>query len=187
MVKLIGKKVILRELKSFDSTSLFKNINDPIVVKYIDISYPYSLNKAEQYIKKAKYDIQRRKSYRLGIELPNKKEIIGVVGLVDIDWKNKKAELEYWLGKNYWRQGFGSESIILILGFGFNKLRLNRVFAKVLAANIASIKLLEKLNFIYEGKLRKALLEKKRWKDLFVYSMLKEEFRNYKLRVTKEK
>lgn len=69
------------------------------------------------------------------------------------------------------------EAIRLILNFGFKRLRLMRIHAKVMHPNIRSAKLLEKCGFHFEGRLRKAKLVRRHWIDDLIYSMLRSEFR----------
>ncbi len=179
-MKLIGKKIILRTLKNSDAQSIFININDKKIYNYTDIK-PISLLKVLSFIKKINKEFNKKESYQFGIEYLDKKGIIGMIGLAGIDNKNKKAEIEFWLGKNYRGQGVMTESAQLILKFGFRKLRLKRVFAKTLSDNAASVRLLKNVGFYYEGMMRKALFERKKWKDVSIFSMLNTEFKNNKI------
>jgi RimJ/RimL family protein N-acetyltransferase len=64
----------------------------------------------------------------------------------------------------------------LILDFGFKKLGLVRIYAKVMHPNTASAKLLESVGFKYEGKLRKSVYRWGKWFDMLIYGLLKEEY-----------
>jgi RimJ/RimL family protein N-acetyltransferase len=97
---------------------------------------------------------------------------------MNIDYENKNAEIGYWLGKRYWGQKIIKEAIKLILNFGFKKLKLTRIYAKVMHPNISSSKLLEQLSFQYEGRMRKTYLKKGKWMDDLIYSILKSEFKS---------
>ncbi len=173
--KLIGSKIILRELKNSDAESIYQNANNKEIALYTDIPYPYSIKKVRLFIKKVKREIKNKTGYQFGIELLDKKGIIGIIGLTNIDYKHKKTEIEYWLGKKYWRQSIMREAGNLLLAFGFKKLKLNRIYAKAIPANVASWKLLESLGFFREGILREALFEKGKWVNLLIYSLLKKE------------
>ena len=94
-----------------------------------------------------------------------------------IDYNNKNAEIGYWLGKKYWGKKIMKEAIKLILNFGFKKLKLVRIFARVMHPNISSIKLLEKSSFQYEGRMRKAIFKNDKWMDILRYSILDSEFK----------
>ena len=99
-----------------------------------------------------------------------------MMSLTRIDWKNKNAEAGYWLGKKYWGQGIAKEALQLILGFGFRRLKLMRIYARARPANFRSERLLNKTGFKREGFLRKDMFIKGRSVDHFIYSILKEEY-----------
>ncbi|MBT9169629.1 MAG: putative ribosomal N-acetyltransferase YdaF [Syntrophomonadaceae bacterium] len=171
-----GKRIYLQELGLSDAESLYKNIKDKEVLKFTDVPQSFSLKDAFKLIKKSKRDIKKRKGYQLGIKSRRGQDVIGVIGLTEIDHKNKKAELDYWLNKKYRRLGIMKEAISLIVTFGFRKLKLRRIYARVLTENMPSWKLLTAMGFTREGVLRKGLFERRRWHDLFIYSLLREEF-----------
>ena len=121
--------------------------------------------------------MRKKKTFSLGIELKETKEIIGMVSLMNVDYDNKNAEIGYWLGKKYWGKGIMKEAIKLILDFGFKKLKLVRIYAKVMHPNITLAKLLEKSGFKYEGRMRKTILRRGKWMDDLRYSILNSEFK----------
>lgn len=99
-----------------------------------------------------------------------------MISLMKIDYKNKNTEIGYWLGRKYWGKGIMKEAIKLILNFGFKKLKLVRIYARVMHPNISSAKLLEKSGFRYEGRMRKTILRRGKWMDELRYSILSNEF-----------
>ncbi len=176
-MEIVGDKIILRTLRGSDAVSLFQNAKDKDIAKYTLLPHPYRLKNAQDFIKITKKNQRQKKAYELGIELKETKEIIGMISLMDIDRQNKNGELGYWLGKKYWGRKIMKEAIRLILNFGFKRLKLIRVYARVVDLNITSARLLEKAGFSYEGRLRKNEFRNKRWCDELRYSILKEEFK----------
>ena len=79
------------------------------------------------------------------------------------------------MSKKYWGQEIASEALKLILDFGFKKLKLMRFYARVMHPNIASMKLLEKAGFKYEGRMRKHIFKNGKWMDELRYAILREE------------
>lgn len=176
-MEIVGDKIILRTLRESDAVSIFEKANHKEIARYTTLPHPYRLKNAQDFIKITKKNQRQKKAYELGIELKETKEIIGMISLMDIDRQNKNGELGYWLGKKYWGRKIMKEAIRLILNFGFKRLKLVRVYARVVHLNITSTKLLEKAGFIYEGKLRKNHFRNKQWYDELRYSILKEEFK----------
>lgn len=77
---------------------------------------------------------------------------IGSVFLRDIDTKNNKAEFGIFIGEDEARgKGLGQEATRLIVEYGFNQLKLNKIFLRVFAQNTGAIKSYEKAGFIKEG------------------------------------
>ncbi len=176
-LKIEGKKINIRKLKKSDAPFIYQNAKDFEIAKYTTIPHPYKLKNAEDFIKTTHQKMRKKKSFELGIELKENKKIIGIIGLTNINYNNKNAEIGYWLGKKYWGKGIMKEAIKLILKFGFKKLKLVRIYARVMHPNIASAKLLEKSGFKYEGRMRKTTLKKGKWMDDLKYSILNSEFK----------
>ncbi len=173
---LADKKIVLRPIQNSDAKSIHQAAKDKEVAEYTDLPHPFSLKDVKKYILEIKKSFKKKEKCQFGICLKEKKEIIGLVGFSNIDFEGKKAEIEYWLAKKYWQQKLTSKAIKLMLDFGFKKLKLNRIYAKVVSDNIGSWKLLKKSGFIYEGRLRDGQLEKGKFVDLLVYSILKREY-----------
>ncbi len=92
--------------------------------------------------------------------------------------KNKKAELGYWLGKKHWGKGYVTQAVKLILNFGFNKLKLHKIYARLLAENIGSRKVLEKAGFKFEGTFKEHEYRHKRWHDVLNYGILRKDYKS---------
>jgi [ribosomal protein S5]-alanine N-acetyltransferase len=77
-------------------------------------------------------------------------EFIGTCGLEPFEFAGQpEVELGYRLCLNYWGRGYAAEAAATILQYGFGDLNRNRVMAFALPQNRASLKVLEKLGFLY--------------------------------------
>lgn len=110
------------------------------------------------------------------------KVIVGYI-IVDIPYKQLGiAEIGYVIGEKYHRQGYAFEAINCILKEYLINQRFYLIEAKCNETNKASLKLLEKLGFQLDGKLRDRrinLLTGER-NDLIVLSITQNEFINRK-------
>jgi len=181
-MKLITKRLVLRDLKKTDAKSIVENMNNLKVSKWLLIvPYPYKLKHAADWIKSQKKYLKEkpRKDYTFGIELKEEKKIIGAIGIHKIDKFQGKATTGYWLGEKYWKKGYGSEALKAILDFAFKKLKLRRIEAGVFIGNPSSGKLLEKFGAKKEGMKREAYRCKadEKIKDEVVYGLLKKEYK----------
>jgi [ribosomal protein S5]-alanine N-acetyltransferase len=172
-----GQKINLRQLKRKDAEDISKHLNNREVSRYTArIPYPYKLEYAQEFIKKSLR--QKKDQIVWGIEDPLTKKIIGIIDLTSINYHDSKgAILGYWLGKKYWGQGIMTEVVKLVLNYAFQKLKLVRVQATVMHTNKPSMRVLEKCDFKQEGILRKKVYKNKKWLDIFIYGILKEEFK----------
>ena len=110
------------------------------------------------------------------IEYKETGKTVGIVSLINIDYKNRSAECIIDIGvKNMWGKGIGTAAISLVLEFLFNELNLHRVYLQVFSFNERAIKLYEK-GFIHEGKFRQALYRRGKWHDIVIMSIMKKEY-----------
>ncbi len=86
------------------------------------------------------------------------------------------AYIGYWISQKYSRRGITSIGVALATDYCFGPLGLNRVEINVRPENTASIKLVEKLGFRYEGLRRQYLHIDHDWRDHHSYALLKGDF-----------
>ena len=77
-----------------------------------------------------------------------KSELVGVTGLVDVT--TTEAELGFWIGVPYWNRGYATAAARKTVRFAFEEVGLERVFARPLARNVPSRRVLEKLGFQFQ-------------------------------------
>jgi ribosomal-protein-alanine N-acetyltransferase len=82
------------------------------------------------------------------------------------------GSLGYWMGAAYARQGHMTAAVNALLPFAFDTLKLHRVEAACIPANVASIRLLEKTGFTREGFARQYLCIDGIWQDHLLYAKL---------------
>jgi len=75
----------------------------------------------------------------------------GYGGLFEIDLENKRAEIGYGLLKEFWGRGFASSIVEIITRYGFEELKLHRIYGLVDPDNMASLRVLEKNGYSNEG------------------------------------
>ncbi|MGV8151492.1 MAG: GNAT family N-acetyltransferase [Candidatus Nanoarchaeia archaeon] len=182
-MKLTTKRLVLRDIKVGDEISIRENINNLDISKWLlVVPYPYTKKDAIWWVNHC-IENQKKKprpSYELGIAIKPNNEIVGGIGLSKVDLYQGKATLGYWIGEDYWGNGYMYEAAKKIIEFGFNKLKLRRINVEAFAGNVPSNNLIKKLGFTYEGTIRKALRCKANddIHDGHFYGMLKSEWRS---------
>lgn len=125
---------------------LFELLNDWEVVKMLsEVPWPIRLKDTEDFIA----SLPSVATDDLVILAPSGP--IGVAGIKKVgsgDPPRKMPRLGYWIGKRYWRMGYGTEAIGALVDYGFRAYPAERVGAGVFADNPASRGLLEKLGFV---------------------------------------
>lgn len=136
-----------------------------------NIPYPYVENDARSWVKMSKEAFENNTGYTFAIR--NKEgQIIGAIGLHDRD--DDKAELGYWIGVPYWNKGYVTEAAKAIIDFGFNELKLNKIFATHFPHNPASGRIMEKAGMEQEAVLIKEVKKDGEYFDLVRYCILKD-------------
>lgn len=170
-----GKKVILRPLKISDAVNFCKWLGDLEVTKFLSIyDQPAPTLKEERdWVKRAQ---KSKDNLRLAIETIDGRHI-GIVSLRDIKNPNKHAEYGIIIGdKEYWGQGFGTETCKLIVDYGFRKLKLHRIYLTCIAYNVRGQKSYAKAGFKIEGRLREQIYRDGFFHDEIYMGLLKEEY-----------
>ena len=103
--------------------------------------------------------------------------IMGLIGIHHWDKANQKAEIGYWLGKEFWNKGYVTEAMAEVLAFGFEVLNLNKMFANFFPHNPASGRVMEKSGMRQEAILKQEIYKNGKFLDFVRYSILKEDFK----------
>ena len=171
-----GKKVILRAIEESDLEMLRDMINDPEIAKVtVGRSNPVS-----SYDQKKWFETSGRSTdnlIRLIIET-EKDGAVGMVSLGDFDWVNRVAHRSgiKIMASRITDSGIALDAMTTLLKYAFDELNLNRVEGKVLDSNEQSIALQKLIGFEFEGVQRQAVYKGGQYHDLYLLSMLNEDF-----------
>jgi len=84
----------------------------------------------------------------VGIETRDTAKLIGTIGLRDINWRKRLAELAIFIGdKKEWNKGYGTEAMKLLINIGFKKLSLEKIQLRVVPSNLRARHVFEKVGF----------------------------------------
>jgi RimJ/RimL family protein N-acetyltransferase len=150
--QLSGKSVNLRELSMDDATTIVILMSYEISKYLYEVPHPYKLDDALNFIKSSYKNFSLRNGITFGIEYKNTLEsnwpLAVTIGIKDIDYVNKKANVGYWIGKQYQDKGIATESVKLVINYAFDVLKLEEISAYVFPDNNPSIRVLEKNGFV---------------------------------------
>ncbi|MCB9848896.1 MAG: GNAT family N-acetyltransferase [Phycisphaeraceae bacterium] len=100
---------------------------------------------------------------------------VGTIGLV-LEPPHHRAELGYIIRLSERGQGYATEACRGVLAYGFGELGLHKITAAWFTDNPASGRILEKLGFHEEGRLREHFFRGGRWRDTVSVGLLRQEF-----------
>ena len=163
---------IIRDWVKEDAAALTKHANNQkIAVNLRDrFPYPYTLSDAKSFLNRITSEMPRTV-----FAIATKTEAIGSIGLMmGQDVHRFTAELGYWLAEPYWGQGIMTSAVIAITEFGFRELGLNRIYAEPYASNPASVRVLEKAGFEFEGRLCASVVKNGKVLDQLMYAKVRE-------------
>ncbi len=102
-----------------------------------------------------------------------------VIGSWDLTMEDQReADLGYILGRPWWGRGYATEAAAAMVHAGFEQLALERVFAMCELSHKGSQRVLEKAGLRPKTIVKAAREAKGRWWDMWLYELLRHEWRS---------
>lgn len=177
-VRLETARLVLREINLGDADAIQAYAADPDVVRYM-VWGPNSFEQTRKFCaeRMANRKDPNRTAYELAINVKPGSLAVGAIGLRVKSVENREADLGYVLHQVYWRKGYVTEAGQRMLEFGFEELKLNRIFATAATENVASRAVLSRLGMTLEGTLRQNVRVRYGYRDSALYAILADEWR----------
>ena len=138
-----------------------------------------STGKIDNAVKAKKYFLKSydsKDSFDVGIFLSDK--LIGTIEVCHMSWIGYKgAEICYSIQKKHWSHGYATEACRTVIDYCFSKMKLHKIYADTWPDNIASQRVLEKLGFTLEGRIREKHYSKGKASDELDYGLLRREWK----------
>jgi RimJ/RimL family protein N-acetyltransferase len=137
-----------------------------------------TLINAEYFIRQMIADWQLQKVYEFGIWLRETKEYVGDIALKNFEKRVPKAEIGYYLGATAEGQGLAAEALRAVTIFGFDQVKVNKIFIKMPVQNHRSYRLAERTGYTREGLLRQDFRsdEKTGLVDVYYYGLTRPDY-----------
>ncbi|MBO4229908.1 MAG: GNAT family N-acetyltransferase [Clostridia bacterium] len=169
-------RLTLRRMKATDAGDMFEYASRADVTQYLTWNPHPDVDYTREYLTQVQKQYENGEFYDWAVILRDEMKMIGSCGFTSFDDDNSSGEIGYVLNPDFWGQGLMSEAVTAVLGFGFERLGLHRIEAKVMLENVRSRRVLEKCGMTYEGTHRDAMLVKGEFRTISVCAMLREEF-----------
>ena len=116
-------------------------------------------------------------NYQFAIVKQENDELIGNCSLHDLDLINGRATVGIFIGDKENRgKGYGSETLELLLSYGFNHLNLNNIMLTVYSFNEPAIACYKKVGFKEIGRRREAYFKNNERYDEIFMDIIRSEF-----------
>lgn len=174
---IFGERIRLRAMERTDLPAFVRWFNDPDVRDNLSMYLPLSSVEEEKWFEETMEKPAYEHPLTIEIQEDGNWVAIGNAGLFNFEWRNRSAELGISIGeKRYWNQGYGSETVGLLLRHGFQTLNLHRIFLRVFAYNQRGIRAYEKAGFVHEGTMRQSEFRRGVYQDILLMSILRNEW-----------
>ncbi len=161
---LLSNRLQLQPLKPEDASFVLELLNTPGFLQFIGDRNVRTLEDAQAYVAKIMADAS------IAYWMVRRKEddaLIGTVTFIQRDYL-KYRDIGYVFLPQFGGQGYALEAVVAVLKHYLNTYRDPQILATVLASNVRSIRLLQRLGLQYESDLK---LDESDDRDLHLYSV----------------
>jgi ribosomal-protein-serine acetyltransferase len=174
MELIVDDEIILKTLQLKDVESRYKAIdeNRAFLKKWLGwLDFYKKSGDLLEYTKVCQEREKKQEAYVFGIYYLD--EFVGSIEIQEINFRNKKCEIGYWLSEKYNGKGIMIRSCKTIINYIFDNIGLNRISILVATENYESQAIPEKLGFIKEGTLKNNECLYGNFVDNYIYGMTK--------------
>jgi RimJ/RimL family protein N-acetyltransferase len=173
---LAGKKVVLRDLRPSDATSLFTLLTTDEVARFISPP-PSTVEGFERFIAWAHRQRSAGAYACFAVTLPDNDTAIGIFQLRELEPGFGTAEWGFAIGSPFWGTGLFAHGAELLLQFAFDTVGVHRLEARAAVRNGRGNGALQKIGAVQEGVLRKSFLRNGQYLDQVLYAIVDDDWR----------
>jgi RimJ/RimL family protein N-acetyltransferase len=167
------ERLVLRPVAPSDAPALFAARGDSQVMQYWDWPEMASAHDVEKIILAHGEELESGRTIWWAVAKSDGGQAIGECDLSEIDRHHRRAEVGFLFARAYWRCGYATEAMQAVVKYAFDQLGLERLWARCHAGNVASVRLLERLGFQYEGTLRAHIVRDGGRRDCPIYGLMR--------------
>jgi ribosomal-protein-alanine N-acetyltransferase len=166
-------RLFLRPVAISDAPALFAARGDAEVMRYWDWPAQKDVAGVERIFAEHAPELGDETTKWWAVALSPDGPAIGECDLSEIDTHHGRAEVGFLFARAYWSNGYARKAMERVIAYGFDDLGLERLWARCHDGNEASKRLLEKLGFTYEGRLRGHIMRDCARRDCLIYGRLR--------------
>lgn len=169
--------LLLRPWQDDDAPALYEAIHESIesVGRFLPWCHPdYRLEEAQAWMTHCRTSWLDGSMYDFAI-LTTEGRLLGAVGLNQLDYRNFRANLGYWIRDSARGHGYTALAARAVAAFGFGSLALQRIEIVAAMDNLASQRCAEKIGSQREGVARRRIRIRNNAHDAVVYGLVPED------------
>ena len=174
----IEENLLLRSYQPDDAQELFSVINNSRQHLHPWLEWVDKTTRQEhslQFIRQSMHHLHTQEALALGIFYNNK--LVGGIGMHQWEQQTKKAQLGYWITKEYEGKGIINKCLSGFVTYLFDKIGLNKIEIHFISGNKRSAKVAERLGCKVEGIIRQSVLKNGKPEDIVIAGLLKSEWK----------
>ncbi len=166
------RRLVLRPFTIEDVNDVHDYASDSEWSRFLPVASPYTVRDAEEFVTR-----QILKDWcdkpRFAVEFNGV-----VVGSVKLTIENRLsiASLRYSIARSCWNRGLTTEAVDAVVGWGFDELGLEKVYARMDVENVGSWRVMVKVGMTREGTLRSHGVNRGVRHDYHYYGILRSEW-----------
>ena len=150
-VVLESSRLILRRFTMEDVDVMFTYASDAETTRFMRFSTHKSKEDSESIIRLWVDAYDNPKVYNCAMVCKECGELIGSIGLVDVNDFHKQAEIGYIIRKDHWNKGYTTEAVQRVFKYAFEEVGFHRIESLHAQINPASGKVMKKAGMQFEG------------------------------------
>ena len=174
---LVTPRLILRRVQKKDLNDLYEYCRLPSSCKYAQWQPHEDRSVTKQYLSWLFSAMRHGTYYTWVIELKDTGKVIGTCSFVSMDEEFKVAEIGYGIQKGFWGNGYATEAVRAVLDYGFTRVGLIKVNARIMRDNLSSVHLAGRVGMSCEGIQRKGVYTKSMAHDLYLFGITDEDYK----------
>lgn len=168
-------EVGIRQFHHDDCDNFFYAVSESVA--HLSVWLPwceqnYSKQLAKQWVDTRPQCWRQDTDYCFIIENKIDNQVLGSVGLSQVNRQHNKAQLGYWIRKSALGKGACTRACMLALRYAFATLNIHRVDIHIAVGNDASKAVVDRLGAPYEGIQRGSLKIRDKFHDAHSYGVL---------------
>jgi RimJ/RimL family protein N-acetyltransferase len=164
----------LSSVERRDKDALVEHLQEQEIARNtLSIPYPYAEADAKAWIEERISHREAQPAETTFAIRNSDGRLIGAVGAGSFDvGASHRTNIGYWLAKPYWNRGITTEAVARFAEYAFAELDVVRLTAEVFAWNGASARVLQKVGFVQEGRLRRHRRKEDALVDVLYFGLL---------------